>query len=161
MDSKRYTGQLKKWNAERGFGFIVASDSGQDVFVHISAFPRDARLPTDGELLTFEVEPDRNGKRSAVRVRRLGDPQPELGRVARAAPRRVDRSSAASHSAGFVQKLIVLLILAALAFYAYGCSHCSQMTSCKEAKLFLKNCPSTEPVWVSVGVLCGTAVYAA
>ena len=194
MDSKRYTGQLKKWNAERGFGFIVASDSGQDVFVHISAFPRDARLPTDGELLTFEVEPDRNGKRSAVRVRRLGDPQPELGRVARAIPRRVDRSSAASHSAGFVQKLIVLLILAALAFYAYGrytnrvkqieapaltavqspapvslfegmppaaarftCdgrSHCSQMTSCKEAKLFLKNCPSTEMDGDHDGVPC-------
>lgn len=191
MDTKRYTGQLKKWNAERGFGFIVASDGGQDVFVHISAFPRDARLPTDGELLTFEVEPDRSGKRSAVRVRRQGDPQPELGR---AAPRRVGRTSAASHSAGFVQKLIILLILAALAFYAYGrytnrvkqieapahtavqspapvslfegmppaaarftCdgrSHCSQMTSCKEAKLFLKNCPSTEMDGDHDGVPC-------
>lgn len=194
MDSKRYTGQLKKWNAERSFGFIVASDSGRDVFVHISAFPRDARLPTDGELLTFEVEPDRNGKRSAVRVRRLGDPQPELGRVARAAPRRVDRFSATSHSAGFVQKLIVLLMLAALAFYAYGrytnrltqleapaltavqspapvslfegmppaaarftCdgrSHCSQMTSCKEAKLFLKNCPGMSMDGNGDGVPC-------
>ena len=25
----RYQGKLKKWNAERGFGFIVADDGGQ------------------------------------------------------------------------------------------------------------------------------------
>ena len=69
MEIKRYEGKLKKWNAERGFGFIVAADGGQDVFVHISAFARDGRVPSQGEALTFEVEPDRNGKRSAVRVR--------------------------------------------------------------------------------------------
>lgn len=68
MSQPRYSGKLKKWNAERGFGFIVADDGGQDIFVHISAFARDGRQPTDGELLTFEVEPDRNGKRSAVRI---------------------------------------------------------------------------------------------
>lgn len=191
MESKRYTGKLKKWNADRGFGFIVASDGGQDVFVHISAFASDGGLPTDGELLTFEVEPDRNGKRSAARVRRQGDLQLELGR---AGPRRVNRFSTASHSTGFVQKLIVLLMFAALAAYAYGrytnrvrqiaapahtavqspapvslfegmpptvvrftCdgrSHCSQMTSCKEAKLFLKNCPGMAMDGNGDGVPC-------
>jgi cold shock CspA family protein len=38
MNQPRYSGKLKKWNAERGFGFIVADDGGQDIFVHISAF---------------------------------------------------------------------------------------------------------------------------
>lgn len=191
MDGKRYEGKLKKWNAERGFGFIVAADGGQDVFVHISVFARDGRLPTDGELLTFEVEPDRNGKRSAVRVRRLGEPQPQLAKVS---PTRLGRSRTADSSPGFVQKLIVLLVLVALAFYAYGrytnrvkqieapaptavqspapvslfegmspaavsfsCDgrrYCSQMTSCNEAKLFLKNCPTTEMDGDHDGVPC-------
>lgn len=34
MAAMRYEGKLKKWNVERGFGFIVANDSGQDIFVH-------------------------------------------------------------------------------------------------------------------------------
>ena len=66
MSQQRYSGKLKKWNAERGFGFIMADDGGQDIFVHITAFARDGRQPTEGEALTFEVEPDRNGKRSAA-----------------------------------------------------------------------------------------------
>ena len=63
----RYQGRLKKWNVERGFGFLVADDSGQDIFVHISAFVRDGTLPIDGEYLSFEIEPDRDGKKKAVR----------------------------------------------------------------------------------------------
>jgi cold shock CspA family protein len=59
----RYQGRLKKWNAERGYGFIVASDSGQDIFVHITAFPRDGRMPMQGDELIFEVEPDGKGKK--------------------------------------------------------------------------------------------------
>ncbi|HEY8906311.1 MAG TPA: cold shock domain-containing protein [Rhodoferax sp.] len=52
MAAMRYQGRLKKWNAERGYGFIVASDSGQDIFVHITAFPRDGRVPMEGDEFT-------------------------------------------------------------------------------------------------------------
>lgn len=68
----RYDGSLKKWNAERGFGFIAADDGGHELFAHISAFPRDGQLPTLGERLSFEAEPDRDGKKRAVRVHRAG-----------------------------------------------------------------------------------------
>jgi cold shock CspA family protein len=51
----RYEGKLKKWNAERGFGFICANDSGQDIFVHVSAFPRDGQQPLEGELLSLRL----------------------------------------------------------------------------------------------------------
>ncbi len=37
----RFNGRLKKWNAERGFGFVVADQGEQELFVHASAFPRD------------------------------------------------------------------------------------------------------------------------
>jgi cold shock CspA family protein len=37
----RFNGTLKKWNAERGFGFVVSEQGGQELFLHVSAMPRD------------------------------------------------------------------------------------------------------------------------
>lgn len=189
----RYDGSLKKWNAERGFGFILADDGGQELFVHISAFARDGQLPTVGERLSFEVEPDRDGKKHAVRVQRaVAVPAAR----AHAANRnlRLSRSGHNQHKTGFGSKLIVLAILVALGGYGYskyanyatqirsapqgafepetpatqaepapltpagfqcdGRKHCSQMTSCTEAKLFLKNCPGMEMDGNHDGVPC-------
>lgn len=191
MEAKRYEGKLKRWNAERGFGFIVAADGGQDIFVHISAFARDGRAPMEGEPLTFEVEPDRNGKRSAVRVQRLGGPQPARSKVTSPGSVRVRTAGGRS---GFAQTLIVALMLVAVGGYAYsryanrvaqieamqpravqssasvslfetaqpapaifrcdGRRYCSEMTSCKEAKLFLKNCPGMAMDGNGDGVPC-------
>nr|WP_312989722.1 excalibur calcium-binding domain-containing protein [Comamonas koreensis] len=39
-------------------------------------------------------------------------------------------------------------------FKCDGRTHCSQMTSCKEAKLFLKNCPDTKMDGDNDGVPC-------
>jgi cold shock CspA family protein len=185
MEIKRYEGKLKKWNAERGFGFIVAADGGQDIFVHISAFVRDDRVPTEGEALTFEVGPDRNGKRSAVRVRRPGDARRD------AAPRHPVRfsTSGTDNSTGFFGKVISALLVCALLWFGYsqyasraakygsvlpvppaslspaklpvatdfrcdGRTMCSQMTSCREATLFLQNCPGTQMDGNGDGVPC-------
>ena len=115
MNQPRYSGKLNKWNAERGFGFIVADDGGQDIFVHITAFPRDGRQPMEGEVLTFEVEPDRNGKRSAVRVRRPGDPQRG---TAQRHPVRLSKSGG-HNSTGFFGKLISGLLVCALQGFGY------------------------------------------
>ncbi len=115
----RREGTLKKWNDERGFGFIGASDDGQDVFVHITAFPGDGYLPTVGEVLTFDIEPDRNGKPGAVRVQRADYPAPAAGGFKK--PRMSKGpggSSSPSSSRG--QKWVVLLLLAALAVFAYN-----------------------------------------
>jgi len=116
MSAQRYAGTLKKWNAERGFGFITADDGGQDVFVHISAFARDGGQPLVGEALSFEVEPDRNGKRSAVRVRRPGDP------VRDAPPRRPVRlsKSGSDNPPGFFGKLFGAVLICAVAFFGYS-----------------------------------------
>ncbi|MFZ3082817.1 cold shock domain-containing protein [Rhodoferax ferrireducens] len=180
----RYDGSLKKWNAERGFGFIVADDGGQELFAHISAFARDGQLPTVGERLSFEVEPDRDGKKRAVRVRRAGAVPAARAHTANRSFR-VSRTGRNQHKTGFGSKLIVLAILAALGWFAYskyanygmkipsapatreepalstpagfqcdGRKQCSQMTSCKEAKAFLKNCPGMEMDGNHDGVPC-------
>lgn len=189
----RYDGSLKKWNAERGFGFILADDGGQELFVHISAFARDGQLPTVGERLSFEVEPDRDGKKHAVRVQRAGA-VPAARTHAANRNLRLSRSGHNQQKTGFGSKLIVLAILVALGGYGYskyanyatqirsasqgvfepatpatqaesapltptgfqcdGRKHCSQMTSCTEAKLFLKNCPGMEMDGNHNGVPC-------
>jgi cold shock CspA family protein len=64
----RLNGTLKNWNAERGFGVIAALQGGQQIFVHISAFPRERREPAEGDALTFEIELDDKGRRRAAKV---------------------------------------------------------------------------------------------
>lgn len=63
----RIKGTLSKWNDDRGFGFISPIQDGQDIFVHISAFPKDGIRPTLGETLIFEIETDTRGKKRSER----------------------------------------------------------------------------------------------
>ena len=139
----------------------------------------------EGEVLTFEVEPDHNGKRSAVRVHRPGDAQRD------AAPRRPVRlsTSGRDHSSGLFGKVISGLLVCALLWFGYsqyakraarfesalpappaslspvklsvppdfkcdGRNMCSQMTSCREAALFLQNCPGMKLDGNGDGVPC-------
>lgn len=120
MNQPRHEGTLKKWNDQRGFGFIAPNDGGADIFVHITAFPVDGYLPTRGEVLTFEVEPDRNGRPSAVRVQRTGAPAAEVAKAGgRARKPRLSRSPGRAASSRS-QKLIVLVLLVVLAVFAYN-----------------------------------------
>ncbi len=61
----RIEGNLKAWNDERGFGFIEPAQGGQDIFVHIRAFPSGKGRPVIGQRLSFEVEVGTQGKKRA------------------------------------------------------------------------------------------------
>jgi len=66
------TGQLKMWNADRGFGFIGDDAGGPDIFLHVSAL-QSAGIDQDkisrGDRLTFDIESTRDGKPRASNVR--------------------------------------------------------------------------------------------
>ncbi len=177
----RFDGTLKSWNAERGFGFITPRTGGQDIFVHISALPRDGRTPREGESLSFEVETTPEGKKRAVRVYRPGATSASAAREPR-------RHRPSRRGAGVGTTVVGLVLVAALGWYAYGqyerramastrttpavqvdapanvagasnfhCdgrTYCSQMTSCAEAKFFLKNCPGTQMDGNHDGIPC-------
>ena len=66
----QFAGILRSWNDDRGFGFIAPTHGGAELFVHISAFPRDGSRPVEGESLTYELGRGRDGKPQAVRVTR-------------------------------------------------------------------------------------------
>jgi cold shock CspA family protein len=192
----RFNGTLKKWNAERGFGFVAAEHGGQELFLHVSAMPRDGWIPVVGEPLSFEIELVKDGRKRAVRVRRPGvlvaaaTSKASHAEQARHQTRRpAQRATSSCAGIGFV----ALLLAAGLGWYAYGqytnraealrapppqglmsanpaapkpqiqqqpafhCDgrqYCSQVTSCREAKLFLKNCPGMEMNGDGNGVPC-------
>jgi cold shock protein len=69
-------GVVKFFNPQKGFGFIVRDDGGEDVFVHISAVEQAGLTDlADGQPLEFTLV-DRGGRVSATNLRIEGEPMP-------------------------------------------------------------------------------------
>ncbi|MBV8502001.1 MAG: cold shock domain-containing protein [Paucibacter sp.] len=68
---RRFEGELVLWHGERGFGAIMPRHGGQEVFVHVSAFPRDGAPPAVHDQISFEIVSDGEGRKRAARVQRL------------------------------------------------------------------------------------------
>ena len=67
-------GIVKFFNPQKGFGFIVRDDGGEDVFVHISAVEQAGLADlADGQPLEFTLV-DRGGRISATNLRIEGEP---------------------------------------------------------------------------------------
>jgi len=172
----RTHGTLTKWNDDRGFGFITPTNGAGELFVHVSAFPRDGVRPRANELISFEVETAPDGKQRAVRVMRPGPRRPQ-----RPTPARERRRPRGRKLKGMLLPL-VFAGLGALGYFEYrervvspasstsdspvqlssppsryscdGRTMCSQMTSCAEATYFVRNCPDTQMDGDGDGVPC-------
>lgn len=181
-NSPRFTGKLKTWNHERGFGFITPIDGGQDIFVHVSEMP-GGRPPSSLEaVLSFEVALNPQGKKKAIHVR-LANQGAAIGARASGRARHTPRDGPSRFKfARFA--VVALLVLVAFAGYRQyasrlspareesravslpvpprvssnfkcdGRTMCSQMTSCQEATYFLNNCPGTKMDGNHDGVPC-------
>ena len=66
-----YSGTVKWFNPDKGFGFLSNDNGGEDVFVHFSAIVCDGfKTLSEGQKVTFDVEPDpkNSSKLRAVNV---------------------------------------------------------------------------------------------
>ena len=168
----RTHGVLAKWNDDRGFGFIAPAQGGDELFVHVSAFPRDGVRPRLNELVSFEIEAGPNGKPRAVRIMRPGG---QVAPVRPRHPRGADRSARPATTLGTVFGFLAILAIGTIGysrmketfaenqhvpaasasplaaassmrtedFRCDGRTLCSQMTSCAEATYFIQHCPGT------------------
>ena len=178
----RTHGTIRKWNDQRGFGFIESATGGDEVFVHISMFPRGVR-PFVGDTVSFEIVVDRAGRRRATSI------QVPDARRARAVPARateqrrsgwpslaiavalvgigfaayprlrpmIERHMPAAEDAPEIEHTSGRQATArighvddatpAISSHTFSCDdrvHCSQMSSCAEAKYFIDHCPGTK-----------------
>ncbi len=60
-----HTGKVKFFNETKGFGFIVDSATGEDVFVHVSGLIDNIR---EGDTVTFDLQRGKKGM-NAVNVK--------------------------------------------------------------------------------------------
>ncbi len=97
------SGTLRTWNDDRGFGFIAPAQGGRELFVHVSAFPRDGSRPTVGEVLTYELGRGKDGQPQAVRVIRAA--------VGATHPKRFQSKNTSNSSLGLKGILVTLALL--------------------------------------------------
>ncbi|MBI1378084.1 MAG: cold-shock protein [Frankiales bacterium] len=74
------TGKVKWYDSEKGFGFL-ATEEGDEVFLHASALPAGVETLKAGTRLEFGIADGKRGPQ-ALSVRLL-DPQPSVVKAAR------------------------------------------------------------------------------
>jgi len=63
--SDRYSGTVKWFNSEKGFGFIQLEDNSKDLFVHYSEIKKSGHGRVsleDGQKVTFEIGKNTKGE---------------------------------------------------------------------------------------------------
>lgn len=64
------TGTVKWFNENKGWGFIVPEDGGDDVFVHYSAIETEGfKTLKEGQKVDYELKLGKNGKYQADNVK--------------------------------------------------------------------------------------------
>lgn len=97
----RSAGRITDWNDDKRFGFVVPQGGGDRAFVHVRAFQRGSRRPAEGDLVSYTVAKDPQGRRQARDVRHAGQKI-----AAPRAPSRVPRTAIG------IGALVVLALLA-------------------------------------------------
>lgn len=117
--TSRQQGRVKKWQDDKGFGFIE-TEAGESVFFHVSEF-KAQRRPEVGEQVVFVIAQDNQGRLQAREVQELRFVQKKMAeKNQQIRQRNRKRSTQADFEAGQKKRLFlgvgfygVLVLLAA------------------------------------------------
>ncbi|HEY0916009.1 MAG TPA: cold shock domain-containing protein [Solimonas sp.] len=164
----RYQGRITEWNDAKGFGYIEWHGASDKLFLHISAFADRSRRPRLGDIVTYEAERDPQGRHRAIHVAFPASATRAQGPSSRAAHRERRRAGG-----GWLGGVIIASIFAGglhlysrhqesrseaiiepaqsfvkpareSRFSCQGKVHCSEMSSCAEARFYAANCPGVK-----------------
>jgi cold shock CspA family protein len=111
MSNNLQKGKLKRWNDDKGFGFI-ASEDGRDIFIHVSALKRMERRPKVGDVITYQIHTDNDRKKRAVNAKIEG--------VAEVRQRPVRKNVKIQNNGGWFSRVITIVLLLSLGSLAYN-----------------------------------------
>ncbi len=168
----RYQGKIKAWKDEKGFGFITPNGGGSDVFLHISKLDKRGKRPAVGDQVTYELVTDNQKRQQAVNVmfavssakaarattKKTSSPLftiimsvivlAILGYIVYLSSSHENRVVMPIESNSSVpevsQPIFTRTEAPQVTYHCTGKKYCSEMTSCAEARFYLKNCSGTE-----------------
>ena len=100
----RDQGRLTSWDDDKGFGFVTPDKGGLRAFVHIRAFSYRRRRPRNGDVITYQITWDKQGRPRAENVLFRETPS------ARPEPRPTGIVAASLLAAGFIAAICWLVI---------------------------------------------------
>lgn len=128
------TGQLKTWNPDKGFGFIRPINGGQDIFIHISDYPKTGGAPKLGETLSFQIALNNEGKKKAICAQRPGIKSITANKSR-------SQTSAENQKSSFFDRLISWGIIVLIAVIGYKFL-IPKITAQNQAPVVLENSPT-------------------
>lgn len=69
----RVKGKVIQWDDAKGFGFVQPMLKGERVFLHINALQQRSRRPLLGDVVTYTVSKDKDGRKQAAQVTYAGE----------------------------------------------------------------------------------------
>ena len=104
--ANKQQGHIKKWQDDKGFGFIE-TEAGESVFFHVSAF-KAQRRPEVGEQVVFSVGQDNQGRLQAKDVQEFSFVQQKMAQKnSQIRQRNHKRSAQAEFEAGQKKRLFL------------------------------------------------------
>lgn len=64
----RHQGKITTWHDDKGYGFVMQHGAASKTFLHISSFQRQHRRPALGDLVTYTLGMDKNGRSRAEQI---------------------------------------------------------------------------------------------
>jgi len=109
----RTKGKIASWNDQKRYGFIDPYDGGRRVFIHIKAFKNRARRPEPGQIVSYALSTDQQGRPCAVQATFAGE----------RLPRKDKKTESASSTIGasillFSVAIVIIATKAPLALFA-------------------------------------------